>query len=278
VAFGLTACQSDEDTASSTASDEAYVADTAHAHAEDTPAAAPLASEPVTRELLEQELAYGESGNSNLVGYLAMPADALEPLPGVIVIHESWGLNDNIKAMTRRLAAEGFVALAVDLYGGTVATTPEDAERLMAQVMDAPDGTLGNLRQAYDYLDKYAFAPSIATLGWCLGGTWSLRMALALPEDLDAMVMYYGQAVTEPAQLERLEMPILGLFAELDDSIPLYEAQLFRTRLTELGKESNVYIYSDVGHAFANPSGANYDAKAAEDAWERTIEFLTMSL
>jgi carboxymethylenebutenolidase len=278
VVLALTACQSDEDTATGTANDAAYVEEAAHAHAEDTPAAAPLASEPVTRELLEQELAYGEAGNSNLLGYLAMPADALEPLPGVIVIHEWWGLNDNIKAMTRRLAAEGFVVLAVDLYGGEIATTPEDAERLMAGTMDAPETTLGNLRQAYDYLDKYALAPSIATVGWCLGGTWSLRTALAMPENLDAMVMYYGQAVTEPAQLERLDMPILGLFAELDESIPVREAQLFRARLLELGKQSTVYIYSDVGHAFANPSGATYDAEAAEDAWQTTIEFLKTSL
>jgi len=278
VVLGLAACQSDEDAATGTTSDEAYVAETAHAHGEDAPAATPITSEPVTRELLEQELAYGEAGDHNLVGYLAMPADALEPLPGVIVIHEWWGLNDNIRAMTRRLAAEGFVALAVDLYGGAIATTPDDAERLMAGVMDAPDATLGNLRQAYDYLDKYAFAPSIATLGWCLGGTWSLRTALALPEQLDAMVMYYGQAVTEPAQLERLNMPILGLFAELDESIPVRDARLFRTRLMELGKQSTVYIYSDVGHAFANPSGLTYDAEAAEDAWARTIEFLRISL
>ncbi len=89
--------------------------------------------------MLEQELAYGEGARSNLVGYLAMPQDAAEPLPGIIVIHEWWGLNDNIKAMTRRLAGEGYVALAVDLYGGATAETPDAAQALMSALLDEPD-------------------------------------------------------------------------------------------------------------------------------------------
>src|SRR5690606_37348723 len=119
-----------------------------------------------------------EGARSNLVGFLAMPADAAEPLPGVIVIHEWWGLNDNIKAMTRRLAGEGYVALAVDLYGGATAATPEQAQSLMAAMLADPDAARHNLQQAYDYLDKYAFAPRIASIGWCLGGGWSLQTAL----------------------------------------------------------------------------------------------------
>ena len=229
-------------------------------------------------DVFEQALAYGESGNSNLIGYLAMPADVTEPLPGVIVIHESWGLNDDVRALTRRLATEGFVALAVDLYGGATASSAREAQTLVTAVMAAPDAAIANIRQAYDYLDKYALAPSIATLGWSLGGTWSLRAALAMPEEIDAVVVYYGEVVTDPERLRALNMPLLGLFGELDESIPVREVQQFRSRLSELGKSSTVYIYSNVAHAFANPNGGTYDAEAAEGAWGSTIEFLRANL
>jgi carboxymethylenebutenolidase len=125
----LAGCQQDDNSArrSNGIDPNDYLAATAHAHRDDEPIATPASADPVAN-LLEQELAYGETGSSNLIGYLAMPADAIEPLPGVIVIHEWWGLNDNVKAMTRRLAAEGFVALAVDLYSGATATTSAEAE------------------------------------------------------------------------------------------------------------------------------------------------------
>ena len=180
--------------------------------------------------VLEQELAYGEGQRSNLVGYLAMPADAAEPLPGIIVIHEWWGLNDNIKAMTRRLAGEGYVALAVDLYGGATAETPEAAQALMTELTAEPDAARKNLGQAYDYLEKYAFAPRIASIGWCLGGGWSLQTALLHPDALDAMVMYYGQVLTDRSRLSTLEMPILGFFGGEDKSIPVLRFGSFAAR------------------------------------------------
>jgi carboxymethylenebutenolidase len=228
--------------------------------------------------LLEQDLAYGEADKSNLIGYLAMPADAAEPLPGLIVIHEWWGLNDNVKAMTRRLAGEGYVALAVDLYGGASAETPEQAQLLMARAAAQPDIVKDNLRQAYEYLENYAFSPAVASIGWCFGGGWSLQAALMLPRELDAMVMYYGRLVTDEEQLRQLEMPILGLFAELDETIPVRDVADFRQTLRRLGKDANVVTYPGVGHAFANPSGGNYDANAAEQAWQATIDFLDANL
>jgi len=126
----------------------------------------PGAEAPPKAPLLEQEVAYGEAQKRNLVGFLAMPGDAAEPLPGLIVIHEWWGLNDNIKAMTRKLASEGYVALAVDLYNGAKADTPEKAQPLMAAVVGDQEAARANLKQAYDYLDKYALAPRIGSVGW----------------------------------------------------------------------------------------------------------------
>ena len=261
----LVGCQpSDEPATTPESATPESVQTTAEVHADDSPTPSPLVEPEPARPVLEQELAYGDAGDSNLIGYLAMPADAAEPLPGLLVIHEWWGLNDNIRAMTRRLAGEGYVVLAVDLYGESVADTPERAEELMTVVLAEPDAVRNNIRQAYEYLDNYAFAPSIGSIGWCLGGGWSLQTALMFPDELDAMVMYYGQIVTAEEELQTLNMPMLGLFAELDQTIPVSDVQRFRVALAELGKNSEVLIYSGVDHAFANPSGGNYDARTAE--------------
>jgi carboxymethylenebutenolidase len=247
-------------------------------HAHDAPAASPLVVPAPKVPVLEQDLAYGEAQKRNLVGFLAMPGDAAEPLPGVIVIHEWWGLNDNVKAMTRRLAGEGYVALAVDLYGGQTADTPEKAQALMTALVTEPDAARANLKQAYEYLEKYALAPRIGSIGWCLGGGWSLQTALLFPDQLDAMVMYYGQLVDADSELETLKMPLLGFFGAQDESIPVRDVLAFRQRLSTLGKNAQILIYSDANHAFANPSGGNYNEKAATESWETTLEFLSANL
>jgi carboxymethylenebutenolidase len=246
------------------------------------PAPAPTANSPEQAEptvpLLEQDVAYGESAKSNLVGFLAMPRDAAEPLPGVIVIHEWWGLNDQVKTMARRLAAEGYVALAVDLYGGATATTPDKAQALMTTLMADPDAGRKNLQQAYDYLDKYALSPRIGSIGWDLGGGWSLRTALLYPDQLDAMVMYYGQVIGERDQLAKLKVPILGFFGSEDKSIPVREVQNFRSALNELHKNAEVLIMIGADHGFANPNSSNYNERSATEAWTKTLEFLKHNL
>jgi carboxymethylenebutenolidase len=247
-------------------------------HEHDSPTPTPVAEAPPKVPLLEQELAYGEAQKRNLVGFLAMPRDAAEPLPGLIVIHEWWGLNDNIKAAARRLAGEGYVVLAVDLYGGKIAATPQDAQALMTALVAEPDAARANLRQAYEYLDKYAFAPRIGSVGWCLGGGWSLQTALLFPDQLDAMVMYYGQIVEPDSELETLATPLLGHFGALDESIPVRDVLDFRERLRSLGKDAQILIYSGANHAFANPSGGNYNEKAATDSWQATLKFLDEKL
>ncbi len=275
VAAFLAGCGTADDPASATT---ATVAATAAEHEHDAPTPTPAAEAPPAVAVLEQELAYGEGERNNLVGYLAMPQDATEPLPGIIVIHEWWGLNDNIKAMTRRLAGEGYVALAVDLYGGKTAETPEAAQALMTDLVNEPDAARKNLAQAYDYLEKYAFAPRIASIGWCLGGGWSLQTALLYPDTLDAMVMYYGQVLTDRSRLATLEMPILGFFGREDKSIPVAQVQAFRGTLMDLGKNVEVLLVPGADHAFANPSGGNYNEKAADEAWATTLAFLERHL
>jgi len=233
---------------------------------------------PPKAPLLEQEVAYGEAEKRNLVGFLAMPGDAAEPLPGIIVIHEWWGLNDSIKKMTRRLASEGYVALAVDLYGGATADTPDKARTLMAALVSDQDAARANLKQAYDYLAKYALAPRIGSVGWALGGGWSLQTALMLPDQLRAMVMYYGPISGRDSELATLGMPVLAFFAGLDESIPVRDVQKFRSTLLKAGKPAEIIIYPKAQAGFANPDGGTYDEQAATESWQKMLSFLAENL
>jgi carboxymethylenebutenolidase len=225
-----------------------------------------------------EPIAYGELGDELLRGYFAYPEAATEPYPAIIMIHEWWGLNDNIRSMAEKLAAHGYMVLAVDLYGGVVAATPDEARAaMMSLVEDAASGE-ANIRLAYQFLDEEVGAPRIASLGWCLGGYWALNAALLLPDELDAAVMYYGQVVLDEERLARMNVPLLGLFAGDDRSIRPDSVREFRDILVAQDKDVDIHIYPEVGHAFANPSGRRYDAATAADAWQRTLAFLAAHL
>jgi carboxymethylenebutenolidase len=246
-------------------------------HLHDRPVASNAVAQAPTQPVDAEEVTYATVDGQPVTGYLARPAAATEPLPGLIVIHEWWGLNDNIEMMTRRLAGEGYMALAVDLFG-QVADTPEQARAQVQAAAQTPQNLEDNIRQAYQYLSQQQ-ASKVGSIGWCFGGSWSLRTALLLPEELDAAVIYYGgQLVTDPAQLEALQMPILGLFGELDDNPPVETVKAFETALTSLDKSVQVHVYEGADHAFANPSGTRYNAEAAEDAWVKTVAFLNQHL
>lgn len=245
-----------------------------HSHQSDRPIASQAIAQSPSQAVTSETVSYGTVEGVPVNGYLSRPANAEGNLPGLIVIHEWWGLNDNIKAMTDRLAGEGYVALAVDLLG-SVADNPDAARAQVQEAAQRPQQLEENIRQAYQYLMETEQAEAIASIGWCFGGSWSLRTALLFPDELDAAVIYYGgQIETDPARLEALNMPILGIFGELDDNPPVETVRQFEAALTSLGKDVEIHIYEGADHAFANPSGTRYNAIAAEDAWQRTIAFL----
>jgi carboxymethylenebutenolidase len=226
-----------------------------------------------------KEVEYAEVDGRTVTGYMATPkADADGTRPGLIVIQEWWGLNDNIRAMTRRLAGQGYNALAVDLYEGEVAETPKKARSLMQEAMNNKSRLQANLKQAYQYLDQEVGAPKIGVIGWCFGGGWSLQTALMFPKELDATVVYYGELVTDESKLKSLEMPIVGFFGSEDSAIPPKKVRAFESTLEDLGKEASIHLYEGANHAFANPSGERYDPEAAEDAWNKTVDFLKTHL
>ncbi|MGB5690113.1 MAG: dienelactone hydrolase family protein [Woeseiaceae bacterium] len=247
-------------------------------HADDTTEPSPAVElAPARAVISDPRMAYAEVGDQLVYGYFSAPSDVFEPLPAIIVIHEWWGLNDNVRAMADRLAGEGYMVLAVDLYGGKTADSPEGARALMLDVVEDPRPANDNIRAAYEFLVT-AGAPRIGSLGWCFGGGWSLNTAQLFPDDLDAAVIYYGHVTADEEKLRPIGAPILGLFGADDTGIPVSAVEAFRASLKRLRKEHEIHIYPGVGHAFANPTGTNYNAEAATDAWVKTVEFLQRHL
>ena len=200
-----------------------------------------------------------------------------QKLPAVVMIHEWWGLNDNIKDMADELASEGYVVLAADLYNGEVATTPDKAMQLVGTVRENPEQAISNLQSAVQYLASLPNVNSsrIASLGWCFGGGQSLQLALNSEQNpLAATVIYYGNLVNDTNELSKINWPVLGIFGDQDQSIPVESVNAFEQALNETGITNEIYIYLGVGHAFANPSGDNYAPAEIADAWEKTLAFL----
>jgi len=206
----------------------------------------------------------------NTSGYLAEPVQKGN-LPGVILIHEWWGLNDNIKSMARGLASHGYVALAVDLYAGQVATTSDGARKLLLSFDEQK--AMSNIDAAANILRHDYNVTKIATIGWCFGGSQSLNYALA-GNKVDATILYYGQPVTNITKLSTIKWPVLGFYGDKDLANPIGTVREFKSDLDTAGVENEIYIYSGIGHAFANPSGATYAPAETKDAWNKTLSFM----
>lgn len=267
-------------TAGAAASDAQQQVDAMAAmHHDDAPVASPAALRTVPAGSIDPEtVAYGTVAGKPVQGYFAAPLKAGPGTPGLIVFHEWWGLNDNIRSMADQLAAQGYVVLAVDLYGGQNATTPDEAGKLMQGALNDLPGDDANIQAAYDYLKNTAKAGKIGTLGWCFGGGMSYEAAQVLSGKVDATVIYYGFVNDKPEQLAKVKSPVLGLFGGKDQSISAETVQGFQKGLEAQGRKPIIHIYPDAGHAFANPSGKNYRKDDAEDAWKRTLDFLNRHL
>jgi len=219
-------------------------------------------------------------------GYLVYPASSSQEdqtvnkskLPAVVMIHENKGLNDHIKNMANLLAKHGYVVLAVDLFKGEVVTEQNDARRLTQAVRSNPEMAINNLQSAVKYLSSLPNVdPSkIASIGWCFGGGQSLQLAFnSQNHPLAATIVYYGSSlITDNSNLSKIKWPVLGVFGDQDTGIPVEKANEFKATLDKVGVPNEIYIFKGVGHAFANPSNANYAPSQTLDAWEKTLSFL----
>ncbi len=218
-----------------------------------------------------------KSGEETVQGILYTPGGK-GPFPGIIVIHEWWGLNDWVKEQASKLADQGYETLAIDLYRGKVATTPDMAHELMRGVPD--DRANRDLKGAFDFLASQPNVKKnrIGAIGWCMGGGYSLDVALDEPT-LAADVINYGHLVTDPDAIKKINAPILGLFGAQDQGITPDDVHKFDAAMKQQGKKVDIKIYDDAGHAFENPNNkTGYRPADAADAWQRTVAFLSENL
>lgn len=253
---------------------EARVSEPPASSAMPAPEAAAAAGTESTRPVVAEALPYGEVDERLVYGYFAIPADMIDPLPAVIVVHDWWGLNEQMRATSERLAAEGYIVLSVDLFGGETATSLSDARTLEIAVVENPELALENMRQALDFILNTAGAPRVAVVGFGFGGSWSLSAAVEFDEDLSASVTYYGQVHDDREKLAQIAVPLLGLFAKNDRAVTAETVARFEAALDALEKDHEVVMYPDVRRGFADPLSENFDADIAADAWGRVVEFL----
>jgi carboxymethylenebutenolidase len=245
-----------------------------HAHEAATPSPGALIAP--RREVTTSTVTYATVNGKAIKGFLAKPKKAARNAPAIIVVHEWWGLNDNIKSVVERYAGEGYTALGVDLYG-TVTTSPDSAMKLYQAAMQNIPAGEQNLAGAVRYLRAQG-ARSVGSVGFCFGGHWSLRTGLVGGSDVNAVVMYYGAPITDPAALTRLKAPVLGLYGGKDASIPVDSVRAMERALKSSGRPVTIQIFADAAHAFANPTGQSYNKAAAEEAWTKSLAFFKAHL
>ena len=207
---------------------------------------------------------------------LALPA--AQKAPALVLIHEWWGLNDQIKAVAADYAKAGYVALAIDLYDGKVGKTPGEAQALMRATMKDPKAGFETCGAWIDWLKTHPRSTGKAgTVGWCFGGAWSLNASIARP--VDATVIYYGHVLRSVDQLQEAERPGDGAFRETGSLHRRKDGQHLREDDGRRRQDASLQVFwYDADHAFANPSGGRFDEAASKLAWSRTAEFFKKNL
>jgi carboxymethylenebutenolidase len=217
------------------------------------------------------------SGSETVSGYLAVP-DGPGKKPAIVVIHEWWGMNDFARGKADGFAKQGYVALAVDLYRGKVADNPDVAHQLMRGLPE--DRAIRDLKAAAAYLRTRPDVDGarVASIGWCMGGGYSLALALADPS-LAGAVIYYGHLVTDPKTIASINVPLLGNFGGKDEGIPPADVRAFADQARKAGASVDFKIYPEAGHGFASSKDpAVFRPDDAKDADARADAFLAKVL
>jgi carboxymethylenebutenolidase len=223
------------------------------------------------------------AGDEQVKGFLAEP-EGKGPFPAIVIIQEWWGLNDWIKENAQRLAAQGYVCLAPDLYHGQVTDDPRKAGELLKGL--PPDRALRDLKGSVDALvaRENVAREKIGCIGWCMGGGYSLQLALNDPR-VGACVMCYGRVVTDADKIKPLRAAVLGIFGEDDRGIPAAGVRQFEQALKKDAKQvERINIYKGAGHGFMRPNNGpgkpnpEYRAEQARDAWKQIDAFFAKTL
>lgn len=216
-----------------------------------------------------------------LHGMYFAPSQREGKVPGLLVVHEWWGLNDQIKDEARNLANQGYAVFAISLYGDEVASDSKRAGELAGQVRSNPADAERQMKLALDFLEKQpeVDAARLASMGWCFGGGMSNIIASSGDGRVKASVVYYGTPTTDAARLKNMSRPILGIWGVDDQSIKVADVKAFEQKLKDQGTAAEFHYYEGAGHAFANPTrGDSYRPEATADAWAKTLDFLAKNL
>jgi carboxymethylenebutenolidase len=209
----------------------------------------------------------------------AVRAALVEPggggkFPGLVIIHEWWGLNEEMRTLAAEMAGHGYIALAVDLFDGQTTNDANRARQLMETI--DPAKARETLVAWVDWLSSVRGSNGkVGTLGFCLGGGWSLNASLSVP--VDATVIYYGNVKKTAEELKTLKGPVLGHFGRLDQAINVEMVNGFRKALEAAGKDHEIHMY-EANHAFARKGGPNFEPNSAALAEKRTLDFLKRNL
>lgn len=272
-ALALSACSESREPAPATATVDTTHVD--HTATPETPA--------IRTPLRGSDISYA-AGDGEARGYVVeppavsesplRPADGPTVRPGLIVIHEWWGLDDWVRQTADRFAEKGYVVIAPDLYRGRSTADPTEAHELMRGLPD--DRALADLKAAWAQLAarEDVDATRIGVAGWCMGGGYALVLATEEPR-LAAVNINYGRLIEDRGKLAGIQAPVLGIFGAADRGIPVEDVRAFEAALENLGKQVEIHIYDGAGHAFMNPNNKEgFAPDAAEDAWQKIDAFL----
>ena len=200
-------------------------------------------------------------------GYLAEPEGT--PRAGVVVIQEAWGLNDNIRGIADRFAAEGYRAFALDLYDGKTSEEPEEAIKL-AMALER-DAVAAEIDGVIAWLKEERGGGGVGCIGFCMGGGLTLATAIRPTSHVDAVHVFYGGGMPSEEAIARIRAPVMGSYGSLDEGIPAEQVDLLRATLEANGIANDVKLYEGAHHGFFNDTCDVYHAEASADAWRRTL-------
>jgi len=230
--------------------------------------------------VITQTVTYHNNDENQINGYLALPKDKDQNIPGIILIHEWWGLNDDLREKADYFASQGYAALAVDLYNGESTIKASKARQLAGNVRDNMDKAFTNLKAALEFIKKQPGVDSqkLASIGWCFGGGWSYQLAKN-NLSVKASVIYYGR-FNPKDDLKKMRANIIGHFAKEDRGISVDSVKEFEAVLKTHNGNHNIYIYPNTTHGFASRPGdnPNFNKTASDLALKRTLTFLKKSL
>ncbi|GIV70006.1 dienelactone hydrolase family protein [Caldilinea sp.] len=220
--------------------------------------------------LVAGRVEYPGPDGETLSGYWARPQGE-GSWPAVVVLQEWWGVNEHIMDVARRIAAQGYVALAPDLYKGQIATEPDEARKLVMELDMA--AAVEEIGSAIDFLlaQEFVRGEKVGVVGFCMGGRLTLMTALA-NDKLAVAVPFYGAPLT-PEEAAQVKAPVLGLYGAEDSGIPVDAVLAMGEALTAAGIDNEIHIYEGAPHAFFNDTRASYRPEAAADAWERMLQW-----